>query len=76
MRDLRISDRRVLETGESLDLITSGDKVSAIEVDNDIGSLIVDGTVRASGANSEVARMSAHQLDLTTLRIDLINRTN
>jgi len=52
------------------DITTSGDKVNAVEVDGDIDSLVVDGSVRASGANSAAVRMSNHQLDLTTLRID------
>jgi len=58
------------------DISTSGDNVSAIEVDGDVGTLVVDGTVRASGAQSEVVRMSNHQVDLTTLRIDTANHSD
>ena len=58
------------------DISTAGDKVITIEIDGEFGTLVVDGTVRASGANSVPVRMSGHQLDLTSLRIDPTTRTN
>jgi hypothetical protein len=57
------------------DITTTGDNVTAVEVEGDFGSLAVDGTVQASGAGSTGVRLSDDQLDLETLRIDAPNRT-
>jgi hypothetical protein len=57
------------------DITTSGDNVTAVEIEGDIDHLDVDGTVRSSGADSTGVRLSNGQLDPTTLRIEAPNRT-